>query len=789
MPGTIGLLNINPTELFDTFCFNYPQAARSCIVFRRCLVKAHKVKTRLQFLKMCMAEHLVPNSSIPLRLRGLDGTPFGRLERIVAQHNIKKLKKEVDDKFSELLTARNNLCNVLSGHLFHFISNVTYEIKNETINNLKILHLRRKSDLIKNNVWDKSSNNEFFLNLSSKQLGNNTQKALGFGLNFSFNHGSPNMLEIAKRIDRFERRYEGNRDIIKGMIYGSINAELNFNSIPIRYINALKKLKADREIHISKADKSSKIIIMDKNDYIMKCESFLNNENSYKPLEKYNISYEAGKFHGKMRNILGQENAICKYATTKTPSLSYFYALIKTHKENNPIRPIVSTQGSVLYKLSKSLANILSKSVGKISDSHVINNLDLIKKIKGIEDIIDYDYELISFDVVNLYGSIPINELLEFLEEYLEENPSRGGGLTSKQVIDLIKLIGENSVFTFNGKIYKQIFGLSMGNSLSPVLANLYMEFFEMKILRKIKSANIYWLRYMDDVLCFFPKNLNLNLFFEQLNNLSNCIKFTREREQNGQIAFLDVRLLRIDDCIKFDVYRKPQNICSYIHYFSNHEYGVKTSVFMGMFSRAFSICSMDFLELEIRKIYSIGMNLKYPLEFLEKCKNKVLKNLDSHSVELEKTLEFGNVITLPYHPTFRNLKFNLKKLNIKLIFTYEEKIKSKLISNKPLDKRQNGVYSIVCKNCNKIYYGHTGQGLQKRVGQHANDIKKITENPNFHTNNSLAIHVGRSGHTIDLENSKIIFKSDDYNKRVIVESACIQITKSSNLTPWEKTG
>ena len=36
--------------------------------------------------------------------------------------------------------------------------------------------------------------------------------------------------------------------------------------------------------------------------------------------------------------------------------------------------------------------------------------------------------------------------------------------------------------------------------------------------------------------------------------------------------------------------------------------------------------------------------------------------------------------------------------------------------------------------------------------------------------NNSMTrtdIHVRRSGHTIDLENSKIIFKSDDYCKSI----------------------
>ena len=78
---------------------------------------------------------------------------------------------------------------------------------------------------------------------------------------------------------------------------------------------------------------------------------------------------------------------------------------------------------------------------------------------------------------------------------------------------------------------------------------------------------------------------------------------------------------------------------------------------------------------------------------------------------EAQEAMEFFNshiVGITAVHPEFdpikcslkvHQLKFTLKKMNIKLIFTYEEKIKSKLISNKPLDKRQNCVYSIVCKH------------------------------------------------------------------------------------------
>ena len=58
--------------------------------------------------------------------------------------------------------------------------------------------------------------------------------------------------------------------------------------------------------------------------------------------------------------------------------------------------------------------------------------------------------------------------------------------LNPHEIIELIELCVMNNAFTFEGDIYMQISGLGMGNPLSPLLANLYMEFFERDILTKI---------------------------------------------------------------------------------------------------------------------------------------------------------------------------------------------------------------------------------------------------------------------------------------------------------------
>ena len=70
----------------------------------------------------------------------------------------------------------------------------------------------------------------------------------------------------------------------------------------------------------------------------------------------------------------------------------------------------------------------------------------------------------------------------------------------------LKKLIKDSCIkiaFSFDGKIYKQIDGVSMGSSLGPVLANVIMTELERLVVDKlIKDGLIkFYIRYVDDTL------------------------------------------------------------------------------------------------------------------------------------------------------------------------------------------------------------------------------------------------------------------------------------------------
>ena len=85
-----------------------------------------------------------------------------------------------------------------------------------------------------------------------------------------------------------------------------------------------------------------------------------------------------------------------------------------THKENCPLRPVVSCINSPAYFLSKTLNNILNESLPK-PNSFMKNFIDLIDRIKNVK--IPHNYVLLSLDVSSLFTNVPIHLVLTGIEK------------------------------------------------------------------------------------------------------------------------------------------------------------------------------------------------------------------------------------------------------------------------------------------------------------------------------------------------------------------------------------
>ena len=73
----------------------------------------------------------------------------------------------------------------------------------------------------------------------------------------------------------------------------------------------------------------------------------------------------------------------------------------------------------------------------------------------------------------------------------------------------LLKVVLNNCVFSFWGKFYIQLHGAAIGSPCLPVVANIYMEYFEKRALGPelpVSFTISTWLRCVDDFLTMAKK-------------------------------------------------------------------------------------------------------------------------------------------------------------------------------------------------------------------------------------------------------------------------------------------
>ena len=67
-----------------------------------------------------------------------------------------------------------------------------------------------------------------------------------------------------------------------------------------------------------------------------------------------------------------------------------------------------------------------------------------------------------------------------------------------------------------------------MGSPISPIVANLYMEDFEIKAINTAEHPPRIWKRYVDDNL-LVTESAKKKKFLEHINNMGQHIQFTTE--------------------------------------------------------------------------------------------------------------------------------------------------------------------------------------------------------------------------------------------------------------------
>ena len=149
------------------------------------------------------------------------------------------------------------------------------------------------------------------------------------------------------------------------------------------------------------------------------------------------------------------------------------------------------------------------------------------------------------------------------------------------QFFTLLDFCLKKPYFLFQGKYYEQAHGAVMGSPISPLIANLFMEEFEVKTLSTAPHPSSLWLRFVDDTLVIHKVEHSTQLL-HHINSQDLNIQCTVEEPgTDGSIPFLDTKVTPgLNNTIHTKVYRKPSHTDQYLHCDSNHFITAKNSIY-----------------------------------------------------------------------------------------------------------------------------------------------------------------------------------------------------------------
>ena len=89
----------------------------------------------------------------------------------------------------------------------------------------------------------------------------------------------------------------------------------------------------------------------------------------------------------------------------------------------------------------------------------------------------------VSYDVKALFPSIPKDKAVQVTGRRLEEDNTLADrtDMSISSILELLEFCLDNTYFMFDNEFYIQTFGCAMGSPVSPIIANIYMEYFEVQ--------------------------------------------------------------------------------------------------------------------------------------------------------------------------------------------------------------------------------------------------------------------------------------------------------------------
>ena len=265
---------------------------------------------------------------------------------------------------------------------------------------------------------------------------------------------------------------------------------------------AIHELKQREDVVITKPDKGSGVVVMDKSEYLrLLSEASINETTKFRAVDP-----ERPKTRGRpprhlhpllqkekeLESIVRRQERIKGYplilscrrilpkviadsVRTTGSWLAHPDGLPKTHKEHLAMRPILFATQTYNYRLAKWLEEKLQPLF--YNKYTITNTFDFVSEIRELQ--INSGDILVSYDVSLLFTNVPLEETIQILADkaFTDNwfNKTYQLNLSRMDLVDLLRASTKDQLFQFNGQLYEQTDGVAMGSPLGPRLANVFM--------------------------------------------------------------------------------------------------------------------------------------------------------------------------------------------------------------------------------------------------------------------------------------------------------------------------
>ena len=693
-------------------------------------LKARKAIQHQNFTKACIERRLVPQflrSRLPPHLRHQSHLlQRGQRRTLIKVHE--ENNKRANDTAQQLKAFEDEQCATF----LPFMRAVSEATNHKELKLMKSKQDRKLENLDRKPEPTNVNPPRPIFNLSSKTLTGIEEEALRYGMNMCWPQNVKDV-DLKAETEMTFRRIR-NAESLSGNDEEEVKSKLRTiartllkkkEKLPRKIIEMMKALRAlsrDHSIYVSRLDKGNGVVIMDKADYNRKMEIILSDTSKFEeintPKEKNIFIAKEDQvnrtlFQMKKKGHINEETYKQLRSTGCQPSR--LYGLPKLHKSevDPPLRPILSMMNSYCENIAKWLLSLLAPHLPSrfsLKDSFEASERILRTNVQHLNDVY-----ITSFDAVQLFTSIPIQDTIEHILHIIPDNSLP----ISKETLKTLLQISCTKVpFRFNNKHYSQIDGLSMGSCLAPLMAEFTMHMIE----HKITPPTLY-MRYVDDSLAVFENEQQATEFLSRLNSQHPAVQFTIEKPTDGRINFLDMTVYCENKNLKTKWFLKPTNTLLYTHYKAFSPQTYKTNAINALYARSQKLTSDNINKNEAKeKVKGIFLCNGYPHKIIEK--SFVTNSSNPRSTDEKRKIFWKLPYVKAAEKEIKKTTHSLNKIfkNVKIQIAFSTYKTQHMFPNK--DKIQPNeysslVYKFTCEHCQACYIGETRRQLQRRIKEH----------------------------------------------------------------------